>query len=55
MLKGNKPDFHNAMGGEHSENFYKEYLEELRKAYCSEKIKGNLHLMRANRRLFTQM
>ena len=40
VLKGNKPDFHNAMGGENSEQFYNDYLQELKKAYDPEKIKG---------------
>ena len=40
ILKGNKPDFHNAMGGENSEQFYNDYLQELKKAYDPEKIKG---------------
>ncbi len=40
VLKGNKPDFHSAMGAEHSEKFYNEYLDALKKAYSADKIKG---------------
>ena len=45
VLKGNKPDFHNAMGGEHSEQFYNDYLQELKKAYDPDKIKGKSSLL----------
>lgn len=38
-LKGNKPDFHAAMGGEQSRAFYDNFLYKLRKAYKPEKIK----------------
>jgi D-tyrosyl-tRNA(Tyr) deacylase len=37
-LKGNKPDFHNAMGADQSKDFYENFLEKLRKSYKSEKI-----------------
>ena len=46
VLKGNKPDFHNAMGGETSEQFYNDYLQELKKAYDPEKIKGKSSLLK---------
>ncbi|XP_013406551.1 D-aminoacyl-tRNA deacylase [Lingula anatina] len=39
VLKGNKPDFHNAMGGEAAEAFYQNFLKELGKAYDHGKIK----------------
>lgn len=38
-LKGTKPDFHLAMGGEQSHAFYDTFLERLRKAYKPEKVK----------------
>ncbi|XP_043335424.1 D-aminoacyl-tRNA deacylase 1 isoform X1 [Cervus elaphus] len=45
VLKGNKPDFHLAMPAEQAESFYKGFLEQLRKAYRPELIKGDeLHL-----------
>ena len=40
VLKGNKPDFHLAMPAEQAESFYKGFLEQLRKAYRPELIKG---------------
>ncbi|XP_072030334.1 uncharacterized protein [Amphiura filiformis] len=39
IMKGNKPDFHSAMGGEESEQFYNEFLDILRKDYDPAKIK----------------
>ncbi len=39
-MKGNKPDFHNAMDGEKSEQLYNEFLDEMRKGYKPEMIKG---------------
>ncbi|CAB3988593.1 D-tyrosyl-tRNA(Tyr) deacylase 1 [Paramuricea clavata] len=39
VLKGNKPDFHKAMDGEKSQQFYEEFLAEMRKRYQTEKIK----------------
>ena len=39
QLKGNKPDFHLAMGAELSKDFYEKFLASMRKAYKSEKIK----------------
>ena len=41
VLKGNKPDFHHAMGGVDSEPFYEEMLKDLAKNYDQEKIKGS--------------
>ncbi|XP_025067918.1 D-aminoacyl-tRNA deacylase 1 isoform X2 [Alligator sinensis] len=40
ILKGNKPDYHMAMPSEQSEPFYNNFLEQLRKAYKPELIKG---------------
>lgn len=40
VLKGNKPDFHLAMPSEQAEGFYNSFLEQLRKAYRPELIKG---------------
>ena len=40
VLKGNKPDFHLAMPTEQAENFYNSFLEQLRKMYRPELIKG---------------
>ncbi|XP_059842284.1 D-aminoacyl-tRNA deacylase 1 isoform X1 [Hypanus sabinus] len=39
ILKGNKPDFHLAMGAEQSEAFYSGFLQHARKAYRPELIK----------------
>ncbi|XP_065845053.1 D-aminoacyl-tRNA deacylase 1-like isoform X2 [Oscarella lobularis] len=39
VLKGNKPDFHLAMGSEESKPFYEEFLAKMRKSYEAEKIK----------------
>lgn len=38
-LKGTKPDFHIAMGGDESRLFYQNFLERLKKAYKEDKIK----------------
>lgn len=40
VLKGNKPDFHLAMPTEQAEGFYNNFLEQLRKTYRPELIKG---------------
>ena len=40
VLKGNKPDFHNAMEAEKSKEFYDEFLAEMRNKYRPEAIKG---------------
>lgn len=37
-LKGNKPDFHLAMGSDKSKEFYEKFLDKLKKAYKPEKI-----------------
>ncbi|GCC17936.1 D-aminoacyl-tRNA deacylase 1 [Chiloscyllium punctatum] len=39
ILKGNKPDFHLAMGAEQSETFYNGLLQHIRKAYKPELVK----------------
>ncbi|XP_073484070.1 D-aminoacyl-tRNA deacylase 1 isoform X1 [Aquarana catesbeiana] len=39
VLKGNKPDYHMAMPSENAEPFYKDFLEQMRKAYKPELIK----------------
>ncbi|XP_063558161.1 D-aminoacyl-tRNA deacylase 1 isoform X2 [Gorilla gorilla gorilla] len=41
VLKGNKPDFHLAMPTEQAEGFYNSFLEQLRKTYSPELIKGS--------------
>ena len=42
VMKGNKPDFHLAMGGEQSKQFYNEFLGEMNKAYNKEKVKNGV-------------
>merc|ERR1712098_716370 len=42
VMKGNKPDFHLAMGGDQSKLFYQEFLGEMNKAYKEEKIKNGV-------------
>ncbi|KAL0568265.1 D-tyrosyl-tRNA(Tyr) deacylase [Marasmius crinis-equi] len=37
--KGNKPDFHRAMGAETSKEFYATFLEKMKESYKPEKIK----------------
>ncbi|XP_078261709.1 D-aminoacyl-tRNA deacylase 1 [Rhinoraja longicauda] len=39
VLKGNKPDFHLAMGAEQSETFYTNFLQHVRKSYRPELVK----------------
>lgn len=39
-LKGNKPDFHLSMNAETSEQFYLEFVQSMKNAYCEDKIKG---------------
>jgi len=41
-LKGNKPDFHNAMNPTDARQFYHQFLSELRAAYHPDKIHGSL-------------
>ena len=43
-MKGNKPDYHLSMGGEQSETFYKEFLQQMAKSYNPDKIKGIMTL-----------
>lgn len=38
-MKGNKPDFHNAMGSGTSETFYNEFVSKVKGLYQSDKIK----------------
>lgn len=42
LFQGNKPDFHHAMPGEKSKEFYENFLQMLKDAYKPEKIKGLL-------------
>ena len=42
VMKGNKPDFHLAMGGEQSKQFYEDFLAEMNKAYNTEKVKNGV-------------
>ncbi|XP_022333884.2 D-aminoacyl-tRNA deacylase-like [Crassostrea virginica] len=39
VLKGNKPDFHEAMGPETSEKAYQDFLQLMRNSYNTDKIK----------------
>ncbi|XP_067941469.1 D-aminoacyl-tRNA deacylase 1-like isoform X2 [Watersipora subatra] len=39
ILKGNKPDFHQAMAAEQSQLLYNSFLEQMRDAYCSDRVK----------------
>ena len=38
MLKGNKPDFHCAMGGENASKLFDIFVSELKKGHVEEKI-----------------
>ena len=40
ILKGNKPDFHSALGGDEAKKFYEEFLRQMGTAYKPECIKG---------------
>lgn len=45
QMKGNKPDYRFAMGGEAAQNFYTEFLQEMKKGYGAageEKIKNGV-------------
>ena len=42
VMKGNKPDFHLAMAGEQSSQFYEEFLVEMKKAYKEDKVKNGV-------------
>ena len=39
-LKGNRPDFHNAMDPQKSEQFYEDFIQKLRNSYKTELVKG---------------
>ncbi|KAK7071498.1 D-tyrosyl-tRNA(Tyr) deacylase [Halocaridina rubra] len=41
-LKGNKPDYRHAMGGEAAQNFYQDFIQQLRKQYKPEMIKDGV-------------
>ncbi|XP_063429535.1 D-aminoacyl-tRNA deacylase-like isoform X1 [Mytilus trossulus] len=41
-MKGNKPDFHDAMNPEYSEPFYNEFLDLMRSMYKPGKVKGGV-------------
>lgn len=40
ILKGNKPDFHLAMGGEEAHAFFDKFVEDAKKSYKPEKIQS---------------
>lgn len=40
VMKGNKPDYHQAMAADNSQAFYDNFLTELRKKYKPELVKG---------------
>lgn len=40
VLKGNKPDFHQAMGGEEARQLYQSFVDRLRTEYNPAKVKG---------------
>jgi D-Tyr-tRNAtyr deacylase len=40
VLKGNKPDYHNAMPPTQAKEFYSNFLGEVRKTYKADKIFG---------------
>jgi len=42
VLKGNKPDFHEAMAGEQSKIMYDKFLDDMKKNYDPEKIKNGV-------------
>lgn len=39
-LQGTKPDFHHAMPGDKSKEFYENFLQMLKNAYKPDKVKG---------------
>lgn len=39
ILKGNKPDFHGAMGAEEARDLFNLFVETLRKKYVPERVK----------------
>lgn len=40
LFQGNKPDFHHAMPGDKSKEFYENFLQTLKDAYKPDKVKG---------------
>ena len=44
VLKGNKPDFHNAMMGDVSKPMYEQFLTQLGEQYKPEAVKGELRI-----------
>lgn len=42
IMKGNKPDFHDAMGPDLSEQFYGDFLQTMKKNYSEDKIKDGV-------------
>lgn len=46
-MKGNKPDFHNAMPSEKAKEYYDKLIERLKQIYKPEKIKGNKTILMA--------
>ncbi|ESO98897.1 hypothetical protein LOTGIDRAFT_57629, partial [Lottia gigantea] len=42
ILKGNKPDFHKAMAPERSEEFYNDFLSQMKAVYDPSKIKDGI-------------
>jgi D-tyrosyl-tRNA(Tyr) deacylase len=40
--KGNKPDFHGAMGGEEAKLLYEYFFEKVQQGYASEKVKNGV-------------
>ena len=51
-LKGNKPDFHNAMAGEKAKEMYDNLLETLGKEYSPDKIKDGVFGAMMNVQIF---
>lgn len=42
MKKGNKPDFHGAMGGEDAKRLYHHFLQKVKDGYDADKIKDGV-------------
>lgn len=51
-LKGNKPDFHHAMGGDRAKEMYDSLLQTLGKDYKAEKIKDGIFGAMMNVQIF---
>ena len=51
VLKGNKPDFHNALGSELSSPMYDEFLRLLGSLYRPEAIKGAIKTVYENKQM----